>query len=78
MQKRRASNKGKRAVLKGQFHVSTEELRSQVIEAEAATTAASQKSKILATPHLIKPIIMELDEEDEGEQLYDDDFDELG
>ena len=78
IQKRRASNKGKRAVLNGQFHVSTEELRSQVIEAEAATTAASQKSKILATPHLIKPIIMELDEEDEEEQLYDDDFDELG
>jgi hypothetical protein len=77
IQKRRASNKGKRAVLKGQFHISTEELRSQVIEAEAATTA-SQKSKIPATIHLTEPIIEELDDEDEEEQLYDDDFDELG
>ncbi|KFY28223.1 hypothetical protein V491_00566, partial [Pseudogymnoascus sp. VKM F-3775] len=46
IQKRREQNKGKRAALKGQFHISTHELQSQVAEAEAAT----QKSKISTTP----------------------------
>jgi hypothetical protein len=76
IQKRRALNKGKRAVLKGQFHISTEELRSQVVEAEA-TTAASQKSKKPATPQLTEPVIEELDEE-VMEEAYDSDLDELG
>jgi hypothetical protein len=62
--------------MKGQFHISTEELRSQVVEAEA-TTAASQKSKKPATPHLTEPIIKELDEE-VMEEAYDSDLDELG
>ncbi|KFY28519.1 hypothetical protein V491_00424, partial [Pseudogymnoascus sp. VKM F-3775] len=48
IQKRRAQNKGKRAVLKCQFHISTHELQSQVAEAEAAT----QKSKISTTPQV--------------------------
>jgi len=73
IQKRRAQNKGKRAVLKGQFHISTEELRSQVVEAEAAT--ASQRSR--TTPRLMdKAIVEEIDEESE-EELYDSDLDEL-
>jgi hypothetical protein len=74
-QKRRAQ-KGKRAILKGQFHVSTDELRSQVIEAEAAT-AASKKSKKVAQPPLNKVAIEEMDELDE-EEPYDSDLDELG
>ena len=56
IQKRRAQNKGKRAVLKGQFHISTQELQSQVAEAEAAT-ATSKKSKISTTPQAITSII---------------------
>jgi hypothetical protein len=74
-QKRRAQ-KGKRAILKGQFHVSTDELRSQVIEAEAAT-AASKKSKTVAQPLTDKVTIEEMDELDE-EELYNSDLDELG
>ncbi|KFY31619.1 hypothetical protein V493_00952, partial [Pseudogymnoascus sp. VKM F-4281 (FW-2241)] len=83
IQKRRVQNKGKRAVLKGQFHISTEELRSQVAEAEAAT-AASQKSKISTTPQPTTSIIDLIDdsseEEDEKseEESFDDDIDELG
>jgi hypothetical protein len=74
IQKRRKQKKGKRAVLKGQFHISTEELRSQVAEAEAAT--ASQRSK--RTPRLMdKATIEEIDEESE-EEPYDSDIDELG
>jgi hypothetical protein len=82
IQKRREQKKGKRAVLKGQFHISTEELRSQVAEAEAATEAAtaaataSQRSR--RTPRLMdKATIEEIDEESE-EELYDSDIDELG
>jgi hypothetical protein len=60
--------------LKGQFHISTELLQSQVIEAEAAT--ASQRPRI--TPRLInEAIIEEIDEESEEEPL-EDDIDELG
>ena len=33
----RKQNKGKRAILKGHFHISTENLRSQVVAAESAT-----------------------------------------
>ena len=76
IQKCREQNKCKRAVLKGQFHISTEELRSQVAEAEAATTATSQKSKISTPPQVITSIIEEIDEESE-EELYDSDLDEL-
>jgi hypothetical protein len=76
IQKRRAQNKGKRAILKGQFHISTEELQSQVAEAEAATATASQMSR--RTLQLIdKATIEEIDEES-GEELYDSDIDELG
>jgi hypothetical protein len=76
IQKRRVQNKGKRAVLKGQFHISTEELQSQVAEAEAATTATSQKSKISTTPQVITSIIDLIDDESEEEQ-FDSDLDEL-
>ena len=75
IQKRRAQNKGKRAVLKNQFHISTKELRSQVAEAEAATTATSQKSKI-STPQVITSIIGLIDDESD-EEMYDSDLDEL-
>jgi hypothetical protein len=82
IQKRRVQNKGKRAVLKGQFHILTEELRSQVAEAEAATV--SQKSKISTKPQVITSIIDLIDDESEEEseeseeEPFDDDIDELG
>jgi len=77
IQKRRAQTKGKRAILKGQFHISTKELRSQVVEAEAAT-AASQKSKTTTVPlHTNEVISTQIDEEDEEEE-YESDLDELG
>jgi hypothetical protein len=83
IQKRRVQNKGKRAVLKGQFHISTEELRSQVVEAEAAT--ATQKSKISTTPQVINRATIDLiddsseeEQEESEEELSDDDIDELG
>jgi hypothetical protein len=75
IQKHREQNKGKRAVLKGQFHISTKELQSQVAEAEAAT--ATQKSKISTTPQVITSIIDLIDDESEEEQ-FDSDIDELG
>ncbi|KFY80087.1 hypothetical protein V499_01015 [Pseudogymnoascus sp. VKM F-103] len=78
IQKRRAQNKGKRAVLKGQFHISTLELQSQVIEAEAAT----QRSRISKTPQptsIVNLTNSESEEESEEseEELSDDDVDEL-
>jgi uncharacterized protein (DUF3084 family) len=75
-QKRKAQTKGKRAILKGQFLISTEELMSQVVEAEAAT-AASQMSKKAAQPQMDKVTIEEMDDLDE-EEAYDSDLDELG
>jgi ribosomal protein L12E/L44/L45/RPP1/RPP2 len=78
IQKRREQKKGKRAVLKGQFHISTEELRSQVAEAEAATAAATASQRSRRTPRLMdKATIEEIDEESE-EEPYDSDVDELG
>ncbi|KFY26336.1 hypothetical protein V493_04150, partial [Pseudogymnoascus sp. VKM F-4281 (FW-2241)] len=74
-QKRKAQ-KGKRAVLKSQFHISTQELQSQVAEAEAATTA-SKKSKISTTPQVMTSVIDLIDDESEEEQ-FDSDMDELG
>ena len=41
--KRTERKKGKRAVLKGQFHISTEELRAAVIAAEKETVKAKKK-----------------------------------
>ena len=77
IQKRREQTKGKRAILKGQYHISTEDLRSQVVEAEAATTAASQKSKTTTVPlHTNGVISTQIDEEDEEEE-YDSEIDEL-
>ncbi|KFY67670.1 hypothetical protein V496_01478 [Pseudogymnoascus sp. VKM F-4515 (FW-2607)] len=79
IQKRRVQNKGKRAVLKGQFHISTEELRSQVVEAEAATATASQRPTTTPQP-INEAIIEEMDEEskESEEEPSDDDIDELG
>jgi hypothetical protein len=69
--------------LKGQFHILTEELRSQVVEAEAATVTASQKSKISKTPQPTSIIDLINDESEEAseeseEEPCDDDIDELG
>ncbi|KFY91991.1 hypothetical protein V498_05200, partial [Pseudogymnoascus sp. VKM F-4517 (FW-2822)] len=75
IQKRRVQNKGKRAVLKGQFHISTEELRLQVVEAEAATATASQRPRTTPRP-MNGAVIKEIDEESE-EELYDSELDEL-
>ncbi|KFZ19103.1 hypothetical protein V501_00818 [Pseudogymnoascus sp. VKM F-4519 (FW-2642)] len=78
IQKRRTQNKGKRAVLKGQFHISTEELQSQVIEAEAATATATASQRPRTTPRPInEATIEEIDEESE-EEPSEDDIDELG
>jgi uncharacterized protein YlxP (DUF503 family) len=73
-QKRKAQ-KGKRAVLKSQFHISTQELQSQVSEAEAAT--ATQTSKKSTIPQVTTSIIDLIDDETEEEQ-FDSDMDELG
>jgi uncharacterized protein YlxP (DUF503 family) len=75
-QKRKAQ-KGKRAVLKSQFHISTQELQSQVVEAEAATATITQKSKISTIPQVTTNIIDLIDDESEEEQ-FDSDMDELG
>ncbi|ELR06819.1 hypothetical protein GMDG_08111 [Pseudogymnoascus destructans 20631-21] len=47
IQTRRTQNKSKRAILKGQYHNSTEELRAQVLEAEEATR--QKVTKVRAT-----------------------------
>ena len=58
----REQNKGKRAVFKGQFHISTEELQSQVAEAEAATATATASQMSRTAPRLInKATIEEID-----------------
>jgi ribosomal protein L12E/L44/L45/RPP1/RPP2 len=62
--------------LKGQFHISTEELRSQVVEAEAATAIASQRPRTTPRPRN-EAVIEEMDEESE-EESEDNDIDELG
>ena len=43
-QTRRKQNKGKRAVLKGHFHISTKNLRSQVVAAESSTQQRATRS----------------------------------
>jgi hypothetical protein len=78
IQKRREQNKGKRAVLKGQFHISTLELQLQVIEAEAAT----QRLRISKTPQptlILNLINSESEEEskESKEELSNDDINEL-
>ena len=75
IQKRRVQNKGKRAVLKGQFHISTKELQSQVVEAEAATATASQRPR--TTPRPINEVTIEEIDEESEEELYDSELDEL-
>ncbi|KFY93533.1 hypothetical protein V498_04362, partial [Pseudogymnoascus sp. VKM F-4517 (FW-2822)] len=79
IQKRREQNKGKRAVLKGQFHISIEELRSQVVEAEAATATTSQRPRTTLRP-INEAVIEEIGKESEEseEEPSDDDIDELG
>jgi hypothetical protein len=68
--------------LKSQFHISTDELRSQVVEAEAAT--ATQKLKRSTTPQAITSIIdlindeSEEESEESEEEFFDNDIDELG
>jgi hypothetical protein len=61
--------------LKGQFHISTEELRLQVAEVEAVTAIASQRPRTTPRP-VNKATIEEIDEESE-EELYDSELDEL-
>ncbi|KFY80990.1 hypothetical protein V499_00208, partial [Pseudogymnoascus sp. VKM F-103] len=52
------------------------ELRSQVVEAEAATATASQRPRTTPQP-INEAIIEEIDEESE-EEPSEDDIDELG
>ena len=64
---RRKQNKGKRAVLKGHFHISTENLRSQVVAAETAT---QQRATRTATTTATETQIAEIDDNnsEEGSQ----------
>src|SRR5258705_6622256 len=66
IQTRRTQQKGKRAILKGQFHISTEELRSQVEQAEEATRQRATATSSTATPITI---IEQNDEETIEEDL---------
>ena len=62
----RVQNKGKTAVLKGQFHILTE-VQLQVVEAEVATVTATQKLKRLTIPQATTSIIDLIDDESEEE-----------
>jgi hypothetical protein len=78
IQTRRTRMKGKRAILKGHFHISTEELRSQVVEAEEATTQRATKQGSTTTKQAKKVVLIESEVEEDIEELYDSDIDELG
>jgi hypothetical protein len=77
IQTRRTCTKGKRAILKGHFHVSTEELRSQVVEAEEATTQKAIKQGSTTTKQPKKVVLIDSEVEEDIEELYDSDIDEL-
>ncbi|OAF61783.1 hypothetical protein VC83_01450 [Pseudogymnoascus destructans] len=67
MQSRRAQSKRKRAILKGQFHRTTEELRSQVIEAEEATQQKATTKGKTATNITVPDQTKDVEEEDDPE-----------
>ena len=70
--------KGKREILKGHFHISTEELRSQVVEAEEVTTQKATKQASTTTKQPKKVVLIDSEVEEDIEELYNSDIDELG
>jgi dissimilatory sulfite reductase (desulfoviridin) alpha/beta subunit len=70
--------KGKRAVLKGKFHVSTEELRDAVVVAEQETVGKVKKSGNRKGKQALNMVAIDIDVEEDIEEEYDSDIDELG
>ena len=71
MQTRRTQQKGKRAILKGEFHISTEELRSQVVAAEEATRWRATATSSRATNNVVIKQVEEETIEEDSEEVYD-------
>ena len=71
MQTRKTQHKSKRAILKGQYHISTEELRSQVVQAEEATRQKATAMSSIATHNAIIEQNNEETIEEDSEELYD-------
>ena len=71
MQTRRTQQKGKRAILKGQFHISTEELWSQVIGAEEATQQRATAMSSKATNNVVIEQDVEETIKEDLEEIYD-------
>lgn len=70
--------KGKRAVLKGKFHISTEELHKAVMTAEQDTVGKAKKSGNGKSKQDINKVAIDVDVEEDIEKEYDSDIDELG
>jgi hypothetical protein len=70
--------KGKRAILKGQFHISTEELRDAVVAAEQDIVGKVKKSGNGKSKEDINKVAIDVDVEEDIEKEYDSDIDELG
>lgn len=66
IQARKTQSKGKQAILKGQFHISTEKLRSQVVAVEEAT---QQKASTTSNTAAHNAVIEQSDEETIKEDL---------
>jgi hypothetical protein len=78
IQTRRTCMKGKRAVLKGKFHVSTEELHDAVVAAEEETAGKTRKSGNRKGKQALNMVAIDIDVEEDIEEEYDSDIDELG
>jgi uncharacterized protein (DUF3084 family) len=80
IQKRRECKKSKRVISKGQFLISIEDIRLQVIEAEAATAASQKLKKLAQLPTTTTYVEVIDDDEDEEviEKPYNSNLDELG
>jgi len=66
--KRKSSTKEKRAVLKGQFHISTKELRDAVVAAEKETERRSKKTRGKGNKDTSYEAEIELDYEEDIEE----------
>jgi hypothetical protein len=80
LKKRTERKKGKRAILKGQFHISTEEIRKQVVAAEEETRNKKKKrqGKSRGKPVLRAPRAVSEDSEDPEDLQYIEIFGEAG
>jgi hypothetical protein len=70
--------KGKRAVLKGKFYVSTEELRDAVVAAKQETVGKAKKLGNRKRKQALNMVAIDIDVEEDIEEEYDSDIDELG